>query len=83
MISLAHKSALGRIVQYRNRGEELRLIAAELKHADSRARVLQTANSYLEMAEIVEESILCRGRPAGALHASPGIRAAANRRFGA
>lgn len=66
MTSLAHKSALGRVVQYRNRGEELRLIAAELKHPDSRARVLQTANSYLEMAEIVEESILCRARLAGA-----------------
>lgn len=83
MTSLTAKSELGRIVQYRNRGEELRLIAAELKHPDSRARVLETANSYLEMAEIVEESILCRRRPASPLHASLGVRAAANRRFGA
>ena len=54
------KTALKRIVQYRNRAEELRLIAEEIRHADFRARVLRTANTYLEMAEIVEEAILCR-----------------------
>lgn len=60
LVPSPRKGALERIVQYRNRAEELRLIAASLRHPDCRARVLKTVNSYLEMAELVEESILCR-----------------------
>jgi hypothetical protein len=54
------KTALERTVQYRNRAEELRLIAEEIAHADCRARVLRTADTYREMAEIAEETLRCR-----------------------
>jgi hypothetical protein len=54
------KTALERTVQYRNRAEELRLIADEIKHAECRDRILRTAQTYSEMAEIVEETIRCR-----------------------
>jgi len=54
------KTAFEQTVGYRNRAEELRLIAEEIMHPDCRARVLQTANIYAEMAEIAEEAIRCR-----------------------
>jgi hypothetical protein len=54
------KSPLERIVHYRNRAEELRLIAEYLERQDCRLRVLQTAETYLDMAQAVEDSITLR-----------------------
>jgi hypothetical protein len=54
------KTPLQHIVHYRNRAEELRLIAQNLQSEDSVARVLQTANTYWEMAQLVEDSIVSR-----------------------
>jgi len=59
-MGLRQKSPLECMVQYRNRAEELRLIAENLWHQDSRARVLRTAETYSEMAQVVEDLIISR-----------------------